>query len=549
METDLLFEYWVKKQFEYGRIKNEYNHLKWGGSTKVKWHTLFHNGVLFPPEYEQHKTPLLFKGEKVVLNPEAEEYATIYAKYIDTDYSSGSTFRKNFWGDWKKTIDKELKIDNFAECDFSLIKEYIITKLANREKPTDEEKEKKTKKEEKYTMAKVDGKDQPVGNFRVEPPGIYIGRGCNPKSGKLKKRIRPKDITINIGRGETSPELPEGQKWGAIIHDQSVEWLASWMDNVTGKIKYIWLSAHSDNKGKKDMEKFDLARNLKKKIKKIREHNEKILESGNVTEKQIATAIYFIDNYALRVGNEKSEDETDTVGVTSLRVEHVTLLEGVKVKLDFLSKDSVRYNKTTIVPQIVYDNITKFMMDKEKYDQLFDRITSSDINKHLQKFMKGLTAKVFRTYNASYLFQKELKKIRNKYDINTSPTILKDEFNRANGKVAILCNHQKNINKNTGEQIKKIKDALKKAKKDIEKTNNPNRKKILREKIKKLQVKKSLKSELKNISLGTSKINYIDPRITVAFAKKYNIPIEQFFTGKLVDKFRWALDVDVDYRF
>ena len=35
----------------------------------------------------------------------------------------------------------------------------------------------------------------------------------------------------------------------------------------------------------------------------------------------------------LRVGNEKGKDEADTVGVSSLRVEHIDLLDNNKVKL------------------------------------------------------------------------------------------------------------------------------------------------------------------------------------------------------------------------
>ena len=38
-----------------------------------------------------------------------------------------------------------------------------------------------------------------VGNFRVEPPGLFRGRGEHPKMGKVKTRIYPRDITINIG--------------------------------------------------------------------------------------------------------------------------------------------------------------------------------------------------------------------------------------------------------------------------------------------------------------------------------------------------------------
>lgn len=39
--------------------------------------------------------------------------------------------------------------------------------------------------------------------------------------------------------------------------------------------------------------------------------------------KQLGTATYLIDKLALRVGNEKGEDEADTQGCCSLRVEHI----------------------------------------------------------------------------------------------------------------------------------------------------------------------------------------------------------------------------------
>ena len=49
------------------------------------------------------------------------------------------------------------------------------------------------------------------------------------------------------------------------------------------------------------------------------------------------------------------------------------------------------------------------MSNKKKTDEMFDLINSTDINKYLQTFMKGLTAKVFRTYNATNLFEQELR--------------------------------------------------------------------------------------------------------------------------------------------
>ncbi|XP_031695397.1 DNA topoisomerase 1-like, partial [Anarrhichthys ocellatus] len=62
------------------------------------------------------------------------------------------------------------------------------------------------------------------------------------------------------------------------------------------------------------------------------------------------------------------------------------------------------------------------------------------LNKHLSSLMAGLTAKVFRTYNASITLQQQLKELTNKSD-NEPEKLL--SYNRANRAVAILCNHQR----------------------------------------------------------------------------------------------------------
>lgn len=533
--SKLLANYWTFKQF---------------GGSKKKWTTLQHNGVMFAPEYKPHGTPVIYEGVNISLDPVSEEIATLYAKYLETDYIENKVFRKNFWNDWKVTLGKDHVIKNLDGCDFRLIYNYLLTEKENKITVKDDV-------ADKYKVAIVDGKEQPVGNFRIEPPGIFLGRGCNPKLGMVKKRIYPEDIIINIGKEASIPETPEGHKWKDVIHDRTVEWLASWKDNITGKMKYVWLGSHSDMKAKSDMHKFDLARKLKRKIKEIRAENEKNLVSSDIVTRQIATALYFVDNFALRVGNEKGEDETDTVGVTSLRVEHVIPLENNSIKLDFLGKDSVRYNRTLAVDNKVYNNIVEFVSGKSKDDQLFDKISSADINKYLQSFMKDLTAKVFRTYNASNLFQKELKKVSKKFETYDQPdkiNVLLDEFNKANAKVAMLCNHQKNVNKSTNKQLETIDRMIASAKEKLVKAKNSTKKKPetiakIKTMIKKLKAKKNLKIELKNISLGTSKINYIDPRITVAFMKKHKLPIDKIFSKTLQMKFKWAIDVDENYKF
>lgn len=44
------------------------------------------------------------------------------------------------------------------------------------------------------------------------------------------------------------------------------------------------------------------------------------MKSNDLKERQLATATYLIDKLALRVGNEKGEDEADTVGIQILKI-------------------------------------------------------------------------------------------------------------------------------------------------------------------------------------------------------------------------------------
>lgn len=70
--------------------------------------------------------------------------------------------------------------------------------------------------------------------------------------------------------------------------------------------------------------------------------------------------------------------------------------------------------------------------------------------------MPGLTAKVFRTFNASFTFQNELKKTPE--DGTVAEKLL--AYNRANRQVAILCNHQRAVAKGHGTQMSKLKDKV-----------------------------------------------------------------------------------------
>lgn len=569
-----------------------------GGASIKKWTTLEHNGVIFYPEYEPHEIPILYDTTKtpIVLNPEAEEFITYYVQARFDKYRS-DRFNKNFFNDWKKLLSPEIKkrITDLLLCDLSLIKKHVIEESEKRKddrsklskEDREEEKKKNDEEKEKYQYAIVDGQKQMIDNFLVEPPTIFVGRGNHPLSGCIKRRLYPEDITINIGPNMKIPvpvlngrrigdrdkdgTITDKTKWGSIISDNTLEWIASWQNNVTEKYNYARFGRKSGFKMKSDEDKYDKARLLKKKIKKIRARNEQNMNSQDRETKQLAVALYLIDKLALRVGNEKKEDEADTVGVTTLKIKNIHLLENSTIKLDFLGKDSIRYVNKLKVPEIVYNNLKEFYGDGSKGNdsELFELINADLLNKYIKQFMKRLTSKVFRTFNASYLMQIELKKITAKYKTYDKPDKLEKmlhEYEMANLKVAKLCNHQRVATKSSSEKIEKtqtkisdLKTKLRKFKREKDKrleagqkTSAINKKiSSLQQKIKLVKNKKSLQTESKTLSAGTSKINYIDPRITITFLKANGLfdNIDKFFNKTHQKQFVWAMSVDDTFKW
>lgn len=152
---------------------------------------------------------------------------------------------------------------------------------------------------------------------------------------------------------------------------------------------------------------------------------------------------------ALRAGNEKDEDEADTVGCCSLRCEHIKLHEELDgkpyvVEFDFPGKDSIRYQNSVSVPKRVFKNLKIFIKNKQGSDDLFDRLNTTTLNQYLRELMDGLTAKVFRTYNASRTLEEQLQRLTNPDDMPAEKVLA---YNRANRTVAVLCNHQRAVPK------------------------------------------------------------------------------------------------------
>lgn len=70
-----------------------------------------------------------------------------------------------------------------------------------------------------------------------------------------------------------------------------------------------------------------------------------------------------------------------------------------------------------------------------------------------------------------------------------------------------------------------------------------------KEQIFKAELAAKVKEDLKTVALGTSKINYMDPRITIAWCKRSEVPIEKIFNKSLLSKFHWCMEEDPEFRF
>jgi len=544
-------------------------------ATSTKWTELEHNGVAFPPDHVQRGINIKILGEVYFLNREQEELIYAWAKKKDTHYVRDPVFQSNFLSDFKKAIPDRFKsvqkIDDIDMSEaFSLVDKEASIKEAEKIRikslPRAEKKrisqDKKLEKERLksiYGKAKIDGIEVEVANWLVEPPGIFMGRGLHPLRGRWKPRITAKDVILNLDEDASVPEGP----WKAIVHDHNSTWLASWIENLTGKRKYVWLHDSSYLRQDNDKAKYDTAKKLENYIFDIeKEIVKQMSHTKDTTKRKVATVCYLIYKLAMRVGDEKDPDEADTIGASTLRVEHLkfpVINDRIQIEFNFLGKDSVPWQKTLEISspdtRALYENLLFYMKGKDRTDEIFEDITSAKVNIFLRSLDKdnlpNLTAKVFRTYIATAIVKKHLSAPILKLNKNES------EFKKiyvgkiANLQAAITCNHKKGIDPknpaskkswekfeqsvtNKKEKIKQIKLELKEKmwKTEIQKFKKEQR-------LEKLEFQLRLQQETKDYNLGTSLRNYIDPRVFKSWCDYVNLDWTKIYTSTLQRKFKW----------
>jgi DNA topoisomerase-1 len=418
---------------------------------------LHHNGVLIPTRYEGKGFTIQVNGKKIKLTPRQEEMAFAWSKKVGTPYVEDPVFAKNFHREFSKKLGINVKP---GDVHYSGILSTIEKERAwkanlsrkERKQLTAQRKAQRAANKDRYGFVWVDGARVEVANYAVEPSSIFIGRGKHPLRGCWKEGACEEDVELNL-----SPDapIPRG-KWKIVWQPDSM-WIARWRDKLTGKTKYVWFSDSSIVKQRKDIEKFDKARKLRRNLAGVRKHIRENLNADDLRRRKTATVCFLIDRLKIRVGDEKDPDEADTVGATTLRPKHIHFNGDGTVTFDFLGKDSVPHVFKVELPNNVTKNLKEFTMNTRS--TLFYGVRSKHVSEFLDEVMAGLSAKVFRTYYASEAVEKNLEKTPVK--LEDPEYVKKYTATMANLEAAKICNHRRTIRKTWKSSLERKKDRVK----------------------------------------------------------------------------------------
>lgn len=348
-----------------------------------------------------------------------------------------------------------------------------------------------------HSVCEIDEKRVSITHWKMETSGVFLGRGEHPLRGKFRRRVIPEDVILNLGEDAPVPRLPRGRRWKDVVHQHGSSWLWSWNDPLTGKMKYVYPHPSSELHVAREIEKFETARSLKQVIKNIRGDYVEILknwERQSNENLELAVILLLIDRLGIRIGNPGSQ-----TGASTLRGRNILCYpEKKKIRVKFVGKDSINYDQEFRADDFFFQTLRK-LRPRSPDDFFFPNTSSKIVNQYLQSIDSKLKAKVFRTYNASEIFQEGLRK-KSRREMSQSELV--KIFREVNIDVARFCNHRK-----VG-VLHKVMDKY---------------------------------------SPSTTIANYIDPRIVYAWAKKFSVPPEQVYSKNLVERFKWANTVDENF--
>lgn len=436
----------------------------------------------------------------------------------------------------------------------------------------DEIKKENDERKIKYGKALVDGIEEPLQSWIVEPEGIFFGRGDCPYTGMWKKAINEEDVIVNTNskklpiviRNKTEFNSKNYKiEWNPNNHSCATYKILIGIPNEAGEIhkikhtsyKNIMFGNTSSIKKEGQSKKYEAASVLGDYYEKIL----KQIDSDFAKNKNLdtATAVYLLFQKGIRIG-QKNPTNNGTKGLLSLEWNKDVKRKDDKIKFDFYGKDSVHdisFIETNYAEKIekVWSKSVKLNTTKIEIENYI-----SDIIPELKNIF---TPKLARTAVAAYTTKKALAEMVDKYKIKkeSSIAIKKIAFDEAVMQVARRLNHQRGVNKIAEEKRRlkfkesenklkerelKVEEQIAKKEERIKTLKDKNKIKelkeaikISKEKIKQAELKLESKERNQNFTASTALNAYIDSSIIFDWCEKFDMPIEKIYSKSQLEKF------------
>ena len=495
--------------------------------------SLVHNGLVFPPKYTPQNFKLIINGKIYSFSDLAEEMLYCYVSKLDRSFNISvmlddkERYNNNFYQCLKQELTEEQRKLRFPydfQPLFRDIKDYQI-----HAKPTKLEIDKT-----KFGYALVNDVKEPLGNYIVESPNIFIGRGDSIYSGYWKYRVNPEDVLINFISKTVEPPKPPYGKWRKVVSNPNITYVARYFVNIgmnddktfiASKAKEVRFSPSSSIIHKADLTKYDKAEALLKNWNKITDYITKpLIDYKNTDKKTLECALvsWLILYTSIRIGNDL--EDYNTVGASTLLVNNIKLESTNNkyyLKLHFLGKDSIEYNQVFEVPDYIFKSLESLIKNKKPTDKIFD-VSSSGVNKFLDNCLPNITAKVFRTAWAQRVLMEEYSLFKSKFD-KTSVENRTLQLKLLILKVSKKLNHRKTDTTSLETKLNVIKSKIDKC------TDEAKRKT--------LQLKYDYINESFGINVVTTLSNYINPVYVKKICNELDIPLTKIYTSSLIKRF------------
>lgn len=299
-------------------------------------------------------------------------------------------------------------------------------------------------------------------------------------------------------------------------------------------------------------------------------------------------------------------DQEETIGASTLRRKHVCLISAAAssssaIRLRFVGKDKILHDITRVVSPVLARAVAQCMHHaRRKEDPLFPGVHATDANAYLHAILPDVTCKTLRTRTASELVDRRLRSVA-----PSNVSVVKTPASSASASVPIIrhmkkyvelacmecawhLNHKRNSPSYDGRRnvvtdacdddvssrgqgdvrfsrfLRLAAEAWQRVSSDHQPTYTYIRPKSggtgrlvagssssygptdgpaeLKEAL--------VEAKMLGLAPNTSKLNYVDPRILVAFCKRHDLPIQGVaYTASQTERFRWAASTPGTFKF